>query len=148
MGMSAVGVDVRPRLLLAGLLVAAAVVPVVLLIGGSPETAPSGVVTEPFRAGDWTSSGRSCPSGRSSGGIADTDGTGGEPSVELALARLEERVGWQLPPGLEVARRQVKPGTEKAESLLLTDRGAVGGTLTERFPNGRWQLTGWWSCSP
>jgi hypothetical protein len=145
--MSAVGADVRPRLLLTGLLVAAAVVAAVLLTDGSPEKAPSGVVTEPYRAADWTPSGRSCPSGSSTGGIADTDGTGGEPSAELALARLEERVGRQLPPGLEVARRQVKPGAEKAESLLLTSRGAVGGALTERSPSGRWQLTGWWFCS-
>ena len=133
---------------LAGLLVAAALVPAVLLIGGDSEPASSGVVTEPYRAADWTPSGRDCTSGMSTSAIADTDGTGGEPTAEQALARLEERVGRQLPTGLHVARRQVKPGAERSESLVLSDRGAVGGAMTERFASGRWQLTGWWSCSP
>ena len=54
----------------------------------------------------------------------------------------------ELPEGLKVTARQDKPGTERAESLLLTGRGAVGGALTERVPDGGWQLTGWWFCSP
>ena len=54
----------------------------------------------------------------------------------------------ELPTGVEVARRQIKDGVDRAELLLLTGKGAVGGALTERVPDDGWQLTGWWSCSP
>ena len=151
MGSGAVPTDVRVRtgVVVAVLAVVGVSLAVALLWPGPAAVEPSrGVVTEPYRAADWTLGGRSCPSGNSSGGTADTDGTGGEATAELALRRLEERVVGELPAGVEVARRQIKPGAERVELLLLTDGGAVGGAMTERSPGAGWQLTAWWSCSP
>jgi hypothetical protein len=109
---------------------------VVLLVSRADEPSRGVVATD------------TCLSGRTSAAVADGDGTGGEPTAERALARLEARVTRDLGPSVHVVRRDVTAGTDRVELLLTgSDGGAVGGALTERTAGG-WQLTGWWSCSP
>jgi hypothetical protein len=89
-----------------------------------------------------------CPSGLSSSGTIDTDGTGGQATPEPVLAHLEGLLRQQVDPALTVASRRVRRDPDRAESVLLTADGTVvGRAAAERFPDGGWQPAALWFCS-